>query len=415
MLRKVTAAAIGGSATRVWRRQRVSLARTMSSSASPAAETLMLNNEGDGVYRLTLNNPRAKNALSLEQLERIEGALGEVAALPRAECRVLLLDAVGNCFSSGHDLKEITSTIELRQSGKDVEAMAFYQALFKKCSEVMVQLRALPQPSICAVDGIATAAGCQLVATCDLAVASSRSRFCLPGVNIGQFWVGAFVCPLLCRLVLCRGLSLSLLLFSRLLLSRLHSSRLLIPPLLCPPPLSTAFCSTLFVQTLLGRAHSHHCRSLPLAHSPSLPCAQYAGLFCSTPAVAVARAVGRKRAMEMLLTGEFFDAHAAERFGLVNRVVDVSEEDLSPGEDKQFKPSQRLADSGLELARLVASKSWDAMELGLPAFDRQMECGSDLVGAYEAAGEAMASNMLKPDAEEGIKAIMSRREPKWDR
>ena len=119
--------------------------------------------------------------------------------------------------------------------------------------------------------------------------------------------------------------------------------------------------------------------------------------------------------MEMLLTGEFFDAHDAERFGLVNRVVDVSGEDLSPGEDKQFKHSQLLADSSIELARLVASKSWDAMEIGLPAFDRQMECGSDLVRAYEAAGEAMAKNMMKPDAEEGITAIMSRREPRWDR
>ena len=146
----------------------------------------MLKDEGDGVFRLTLNNPRAKNALSLEQLERIEGALGEVASMPRAECRVLLLDATGNCFSSGHDLKEITKMIEIRQSGEEGEAMDFYQALFKKCSEVMVKLRALPQPSICAVDGIATAAGCQLVATCDLAIASSRSKFCLPGVNIGE-------------------------------------------------------------------------------------------------------------------------------------------------------------------------------------------------------------------------------------
>ena len=154
--------------------------------ASSSSDALLLTNEGDGVYRMTLNNPRAKNSLSLEQLERIEAALGTVASLPRAECRVLLLDAVGNCFSSGHDLKEITLRIESRKSGEDMEAMNFYKKLFKKCSEVMVQLRTLPQPSICAVDGIATAAGCQLVATCDLAVASSRSKFCLPGVNIGE-------------------------------------------------------------------------------------------------------------------------------------------------------------------------------------------------------------------------------------
>ena len=139
------------------------------------------------------------------------------------------------------------------------------------------------------------------------------------------------------------------------------------------------------------------------------------GLFCSTPAVAVARAIGRKRAMEMLLTGEFFDAHSAERFGLVNRIVDVTDEDLFTDDKTEFKASRRLADSSLELAKLVASKSWDAMEIGLPAFDRQMECGADLVGAYKVAGDAMATNMVKADAEEGISAIMSRREPKWDR
>jgi len=179
----------------------------------------------------------------------------------------------------------------------------YARQLMDSCSAVMLAMLRLPQPIIAAVEGTATAAGCQLVATCDLAVASTAAKFCTPGVQIG--------------------------------------------------------------------------------------------LFCSTPMVALSRAVGRKPAMEMLLTGELIDAASAKALGLVNRVV----------------PAAELSAATSALAKQIAGKSAFIVKIGKEAFYRQAELGLD--AAYRYAAEVMTTNMLAQDAAEGIDAFLEKRPPVW--
>jgi enoyl-CoA hydratase/carnithine racemase len=244
-----------------------------------------------GVLRLTLNRPAARNALSLALMEELRRALDEAAT--DRECRVLVIAGAGPAFCAGHDLREL-------RGDPSREA---YERIFARCSALMQQIVALPKPVIAEVHGIATAAGCQLVATCDLAVAAEDARFATPGVNIG--------------------------------------------------------------------------------------------LFCSTPMVALTRAVGRKAAMEMLLTGELIDAATAKAIGLVNRVV----------------PAAELSTATLELARQIAAKSAFTLAIGKEAFYRQAEMG--LADAYRYAGEVMTRNMLARDAGEGIDAFLAKRPAVW--
>ena len=244
-----------------------------------------------GVLRLTMNRPAARNALSLALMAELRRALDDAAA--DRECRVVVIAGAGPAFCAGHDLREL-------RSDPSREA---YERIFAQCSALMQQIVALPKPVIAEVHGIATAAGCQLVATCDLAVAAEDARFATPGVNIG--------------------------------------------------------------------------------------------LFCSTPMVALTRAVGRKPAMEMLLTGELIDAATAKAIGLVNRVV----------------PAAELSAATLELARQIAAKSAFTVAIGKEAFYRQAEMG--LADAYRYAGEVMTRNMLARDAGEGIDAFLAKRPPVW--
>jgi len=244
-----------------------------------------------GVLRLTLNRPAARNALSLALMGELRRALDEAAT--DRKCRVLVVAGAGPAFCAGHDLREL-------RSDPSREA---YERIFAQCSALMQQIVALPKPVIAEVHGIATAAGCQLVATCDLAVAAADARFATPGVNIG--------------------------------------------------------------------------------------------LFCSTPMVALSRAVGRKAAMEMLLTGELIDAATAKAIGLVNRVV----------------PAAELSTATLELARQIAAKSAYTVAIGKEAFYRQAEMG--LAEAYRYAGEVMTRNMLARDAGEGIDAFLAKRPAVW--
>jgi len=244
-----------------------------------------------GVLRLTLNRPQARNALSVGLMQALIDALGRAAKDPRA--RVVVIAGAGPAFCAGHDLREIRADPR-RQT---------YEHVFALCSELMLTITRLPKPVIAEVHGVATAAGCQLVATCDLAVAAEEARFATPGVNIG--------------------------------------------------------------------------------------------LFCSTPMVALSRAVGRKAAMEMLLTGELIDAARAREIGLVNRVA--------PGADL------RAAVDGLAL--MIAGKSAVTLAIGKEAFYRQAEL--DLAGAYRYAAEVMTTNMLASDAEEGIDAFLAKRPPVW--
>jgi enoyl-CoA hydratase/carnithine racemase len=240
--------------------------------------------------RITLNRPDRRNALSLELMEEVTAVLRELGE--DAEVRAIVVEGAGPGFSGGHDLAEM--------AGRDA---AFYQRLFGVCTEMMEAIHRVPQPVIARVHGIATAAGCQLVATCDLAVASEEARFGTSGVKTG--------------------------------------------------------------------------------------------LFCSTPGVAVARSVGRKQALEMLLTGELVDAQTALRWGLVNRVVPAGELDAAVA----------------EFVDAVARLSPLAIALGKRAFYGQVEL--DEHGAYDLTKEVMATNALAEDAQEGMCAFLEKRPATW--
>lgn len=245
----------------------------------------------DGVALITLDRPAARNALSLAMLEALEAALH---ASEDARCVVLAAD--GPAFSAGHDLRELTAARGDADGGR-----AFYARTMALCSRVMQQVVNHPVPVIAAVEGIATAAGCQLVASCDMAVATPTSKFCTPGVDIA--------------------------------------------------------------------------------------------LFCSTPAVAVARAIPRKAAMEMLLTGRMVGAAEAKELGLVNRIA----------EDARG--------AALELAAQVAARSAVTIRLGKRGFLAQ--AGLPLAEAYDAASAVMVENMMAADAAEGIGAFLGKRAPHW--
>ncbi len=260
-------------------------------NAQPQTDAVLLRQDRDGVAWLTLNRPAARNALSLGLMAALDAELGRIAE--DAAIRVAVIGAAGPAFCAGHDLREMRAT-----PGREA-----YQEVFELCSRVMLRIVRLPKPVIARVHGIATAAGCQLVASCDLAVAADTARFATPGVNIG--------------------------------------------------------------------------------------------LFCSTPMVALSRAVPRKLAMEMLLTGEMIDAVRAREIGLVNRVV----------------PEAALDEAVGTLAAHIAAKSPLTLAIGKEAFYRQAEL--DLDAAYRFAAETMTRNMLARDAGEGIDAFLGKRAPVW--
>ena len=252
---------------------------------------ILLRRDSDGIATLTMNRPAARNALSIVLMEALDAELVAIGSDPAV--RVVIIAGNGPAFCAGHDLREIRAT----------PTRAAYEAVFATCSRLMQRIVALPKPVIAQVHGVATAAGCQLVATADLAVAGASARFATPGVNIG--------------------------------------------------------------------------------------------LFCSTPMVALTRAVSRKAAMEMLLTGDLIAADRARELGLVNRVV----------------PDDDLAGATHALARQIAGKSPLTVKTGKEAFYQQAEM--DLATAYAYAAEVMTRNMLAHDAEEGIDAFLTKRTPVW--
>jgi enoyl-CoA hydratase/carnithine racemase len=246
---------------------------------------------GDGAAgRIVLNRPEKRNALSLELMEEVIAAARELSE--RRDTRAIVIEGAGPAFSAGHDLAEMVD--------RDRQFLA---RLFERCSVMMQTLHGLPQPVIAKVHGIATAAGCQLVAACDLAVAADGTRFATPGVKIG--------------------------------------------------------------------------------------------LFCSTPMVPVSRAVGRKRAMEMLLTGEPIDAATALDWGLVNRVV----------------PEAELEAAVSELIDAIARSSALTVATGKQAFYSQIDRAED--DAYEHCELVMTENAVAHDAQEGMTAFLEKRAPVW--
>jgi len=252
---------------------------------------LVLKENSDGIVTLTLNRPKARNALSLALMEAALTELDIIAA--EKNTRVIILAGAGPAYCAGHDLKEL----------RDNPDSAATQIVFDRCSELMMKLIRMPQPVIAKVHGIATAAGCQLVATADLAIASDSATFATPGINIG--------------------------------------------------------------------------------------------LFCTTPSVAISRTLSRKKAMEMLLTGEPMTAAAAAAAGLVNTVV----------------PDHELDKTVHALAQLIKSKPGRILSLGKQAFYEQIE--KPMAESYTYAGAVMTKNMLEDDCTEGISAFLEKRTPDW--
>ncbi len=252
---------------------------------------LVLQSQSGGVVTLTLNRPEARNALSLALMHALDGELEKIDANPRV--RVVVIKGAGAGFCSGHDMRELQS----------LDHQTSHRRLFIVCSRLMERVVHLRCPVIAQVHGVATAAGLQLVASCDLAVAADTAQFSTPGVNIG--------------------------------------------------------------------------------------------LFCSTPMVALTRAVGRKAAMEMLLTGEMVDAAEAQRLGLINRVV----------------PEADLAGVTAALAAKIASRSSFTVAIGKKAFYEQAEMR--LGEAYEHTASVMTRNLHSHDAAEGIDAFLHKRAPVW--
>jgi enoyl-CoA hydratase/carnithine racemase len=247
--------------------------------------------EGDGTVALvTMNRPNKRNALSLDHMQELISCLKAVGEA--REAQVVILRGAGPAFCAGHDLSEMV--------GCDPD---FYRRLFDVCCELMETIQAIPQPVVAQVHGVATAAGCQLAATCDLIVASEDARFATPGVKIG--------------------------------------------------------------------------------------------LFCSTPMVALSRAIGQKKAMEMLLTGEFISAEEALAEGLVNKVV--------PAEDLEAE-TRALAEKIAEASPLVVG-------IGKEAFYRQLEMPTEQ--AYGYTKEIMSFNATFADTQEGICAFLDKRKPEW--
>lgn len=240
----------------------------------------------------TLNRPEHRNALSLELMDELQRQLDLVAK--DRDIRVVVIRGNGPAFCTGHDMKELVG------GNYDIH---HFRKVFSVCSNMMQILHKLPQPVIAQVHGVAMAAGCQLVAACDLAIADSRTKFCTPGVKIG--------------------------------------------------------------------------------------------LFCSTPMVPLSRVIGRRRALEMLFTSRFVSAQEAEKFGLINKVVD----------------SDKLAEETENWATEIAKYSRFTLAFGKKAFYNQID--KDESSAYNYAKEEMAKNCLAEDAQEGMKAFLERRKPKW--
>ena len=254
-------------------------------------EPYVLRSDSQGIATLTLNRPQQFNSLSSAMIAALQSELDAIAVDPAL--RVVVIAGAGKAFCAGHDLKEMRAN----------HSKAFMQALFSQCGSMMMTLTQMPQPVIARIHGIATAAGCQLVSMCDLAVAADVARFATSGINVG--------------------------------------------------------------------------------------------LFCATPGVGLSRNLGRKQALEMLLTGDFIDAPTALQQGLVNRVV----------------PSSALDAEVDKLAQSILAKSSLAIGMGKQMFYKQLEMGLD--AAYQYASEVMACNMMSEDAGEGIDAFIGKRKAEW--
>lgn len=276
-----------GSMRSVLRLQALINVRRYSSSETP----LTLCTQENGIRRIVMNNPKKRNALSTGMMEQLLNDITD--DISNKSLRVIIISANGPVFCAGHDLKELIAT----------EKPAKHAEIFGLCTQLMETIQDIPVPVICQVDSLATAAGCQLVASCDIAVSTERASFCTPGVNIG--------------------------------------------------------------------------------------------LFCSTPGVALARAVPRKTALDMLFTGKVIDAQTAYANGLVSRLV----------------PHEQLDDETNKIAETICEKSRSVIAIGKASFYRQVI--KDRHSAYMDASNVMVQNMSMKDGKGGIEAFVGKRKPEW--
>ena len=257
---------------------------------------LILTEKNNNIFNIILNDQKNQNTLSENMINELTSAL-DIADKDN-EVKVIILSSKGNIFCAGHNLKDLNS-----QRLKNDKGESYFKKIFQMCSQLMLKINKNNKPVIAMVDGIATAAGCQLISSCDLAYSSSRAKYATPGVNIG--------------------------------------------------------------------------------------------LFCSTPMVPLSRTVGKKQAMEMLLTGDLIDANKALRIGLIN---DVFEEDS-------------LKENVFQIAKKISSKSSNTIKIGKEAFYKQKDM--NLEDAYTFTSNVMTENMLHDDSKEGIEAFLEKREPNW--
>ena len=257
---------------------------------------LIKTEKNNNIFNIILNDEKHQNTLSEEMINE----LSEVFEMAESdnEIKVIILSSIGKVFCAGHNLKDLNSKRSENDNGEH-----YYKKLFQMCSELMISINKHSKPVIAMIDGIATAAGCQLISSCDLAYSSENSQFATPGVNIG--------------------------------------------------------------------------------------------LFCSTPMVPLSRTVGKKQAMEMLLTGDLIDAKKALSIGLINNVFDT----------------EKLEENVLKIANKIASKSSATIKIGKDAFYKQKDMS--LKEAYDYTSKIMTENMLHKDSEEGITAFLEKRSPNW--
>tara|TARA_Y100000992_G_scaffold285382_1_gene236315 strand:- start:2027 stop:2818 length:792 start_codon:yes stop_codon:yes gene_type:complete len=257
---------------------------------------LIKTKKNNKIFNIILNDEKHQNTLSEEMINE----LSEVFEMAGSDntIKVIILSSIGKVFCAGHNLKDLNSKRSENDNGEH-----YYKKLFQMCSELMISINKHSKPVIAMIDGIATAAGCQLISSCDLAYSSENSQFATPGVNIG--------------------------------------------------------------------------------------------LFCSTPMVPLSRTVGKKQAMEMLLTGDLIDAKKALSIGLINNVFET----------------EKLEENVLKIANKIASKSSATIKIGKDAFYKQKDMS--LKEAYDYTSKIMTENMLHKDSEEGITAFLEKRSPNW--
>lgn len=266
------------------------------SEVTQTAEPFLLKEQKGGTLHITLNRPKTLNSLSMGMLNALQEAIDPI--FDDHSIKALIIKGNGKGFCAGHDLKEMQSHRGDADKGK-----AYFDELFDTCTKMMLTLAKLPVPVIAEIHGVAAAAGCQLVASCDLAIAEDKTIFAVNGID--------------------------------------------------------------------------------------------AGLFCSTPQVALSRNIPRKAALEMLMLGERIDAERALQLGLLNRVV----------------TKENLADTAESFAKKAAERSRTVIALGKQAFYKQVELS--LEQAYKVMGETIVDNLMMPDAACGMEAFIEKKKPVW--